>query len=174
MAGPLVIELVTSTAKSAVESLAGPKVQLGESATVDGTECTARLRVTALRVVNTRPVAGAQRPLPGNRLVAVDVRIQNLGDRPWSLSSSGTSMSVVDAAGERYPWSAPRRIVAGRVLPPKSVVRPQQEIEGWVVFELPKRSSVEEVSLKTGAGTARSGHLADIRRWRSVAVVADP
>ena len=160
VAGPLIVEVATSTAKSAVESLAGPTVKLGESATVDRTNARPELKVTALRVVNTRPVVGAQRPVPGSRLVAVDVRIQNLGDRPWSLSSSGTSMSVVDAAGRSHPWSAPRRITAGRALPPKSMVRPRQEIEGWVSFELPKRSSVEDVFLKMGPG------LPDRVTWR--------
>ena len=148
----LVVALVTSTTKGALETLTGAKSELGKTISVDGNDARPALAISALRVRPTRVGPRVFRAQPGNRLVAVDLRLKNQGDQAWNLSA--TSLVIVDKNGLRYHPAALQRDVPG-VLSSAAIVGPARDVKGLILFEVPRRAAVAEVTMSVGPGLPR-------------------
>ena len=150
---PKLLSEMTSVATSAIQATHS----MGTAVSVPGTAARPHLTVTAFRVIDAKPARGAGYTVPdGRQLAAVDVRLANNGDAPWSMASVGTAWSVRDNAGVGYAPSAARRVNVGRTLSPRLVVPPHREVRGLMVFEIPRDRSVSgQVRLNVGPGVPK-------------------
>ena len=152
---PLLIHLVTGATHTALGGVGGPKAQLGETLVVDGNASRPTLAVTALGL-GRATVSSRVYPLqPGRRLVALDLRIANQGDRSWTMLGSGSTLSMTDSSGVWYHPVALRRAAPG-VLPSNAAVRPRGVVRGRVLFELPKKATIAQVTMNVGPGVPRT------------------
>ena len=98
-------------------------------------------------------------PLPylidGDRLFAVRLTVTNLGKRPW-LSQPGTTALVTDSDNVTHSGIGSVRIREGRVLPDTLRVAPGRTVRGYVVFQLPRTTSVTGFTLTVGPGQPRT------------------
>lgn len=126
----------------------GQGAQLGSPQFVKAQGTQPPLTITAIEVARSTVEPRVFRVPRGQRLVAVDLRIRNQGDRAWRLSSPDTSVRV-DANGSHYPAAVVRRPPPG-VLPHDALVRPHQELVGRLLFAIPKNARVDDVRMQVG------------------------
>ncbi len=82
--------------------------------------------------------------------MAVQMTIHNQGDRTW-VSQPGTSVVMRDEADETHrPVPAFTKVEAGRVLPQTFRLAPGKTIRGFVVFEVPRRTTIDQIKLTVG------------------------
>ena len=158
---PLAQRLAGSVAAGVTRAIVPPPQTIGSAITVPGTSGRPELRATASRIADARPVRGREHVVPrGQKLIAVDVRVENQGDRPWSLASPGTSWIVRDGAGVAHSPLGLRGVNLGQALPASMAVPARGQVHGWLVFAIPTKQSAAEVQLSVGPG------LPGEARWR--------
>jgi hypothetical protein len=102
------------------------------------------VRVDRVDMVDTRATVGLK---PGQRAVAVRLRITDPGSSPWRLGS-GTSVRLRDQLGVVHR-SAPDLRTAGLTrLPTATTVRAGASVEGYVVFALPRNRTPWQVEVR--------------------------
>ncbi|MBE3549828.1 MAG: DUF4352 domain-containing protein [Brockia lithotrophica] len=82
-------------------------------------------------------------PNPGNIFLAVDVTVENVGEKPEPVSSL-MMFDLRDAEGNRY-----NRTLAGSKTTPDGEVAPGKKLRGEVVFEVPKDAKGLEFIIKS-------------------------
>jgi hypothetical protein len=143
----------------AAQTLVAPTQPIGQSVQVPAMGSRPSLQVTAGTPVFTRSTVDGVRPQPGERLVAVPLRIQNTGDTVWT-SNSDLRTEVSDQAGVGYSSDpAYATVGAGTALPATIRLRAGRVTSGFVVFEVPSGTRIEKVRVTVGPG------LAKLLRW---------
>jgi hypothetical protein len=151
---PLAQRVATSAIAGIATTSLRPAQPLRTTVSVSGANGRPQLRVTALRVVDARPLRRDEHAVPSDqKLVAVDVRIENDGAGRWGLDTSGAAWTVTDSEGLEHHPSSLRRVNLGRTLSPSSAVPAHREVHGRLVFALPRTASASQIRLSVGAGT---------------------
>ncbi len=127
-----------------------PTEPIGEPISVAGSAMRPPLDVTASTVDVTRSRTPGMRAARGQMLVAVELTIRNSGDLPW-VSEPGTSVVLRDEATASYRTAAEfTRVEAGRVLPSEIQLKPGRKLHGYMVFEVPRRTTITQIELSVG------------------------
>jgi hypothetical protein len=133
---------------NAVQRMNSPVKPAGQMFTVTGDATRPTLDFTAEQPTLTRSKTPGVRLKGGHRLVAVPMSIHNAGDHTWV---SGTSVRLYDAARAAYPIDSRfTRVAAGRVLPRVVRLRPGSTSKGFMVFDVPRRTTITEITLAVG------------------------
>jgi hypothetical protein len=94
----------------------------------------------------------------GRRVLAVDLVMVDLGDRPWR-GSPARSLRLVDANGARFRAEATTRGGAA-VLPLHATVRPGHPLHGRVLVRVPRHTHPTVVEFRVGDGRHGSAQWA--------------
>ena len=128
-------------------------VPVGEAAEVKGSDTRPQLSIVAgaPRPVTARP--GSGKVAEGNRLWGVPFRVENLSAGVGLMPPWLTSATVRDD-NRSYPVSG-HTIRQGRLLPTNQPLAAGQTLSGHLVFELPRASTIEKVSMTIQGKSAR-------------------
>ncbi|MEU3912924.1 hypothetical protein [Streptomyces sp. NPDC029721] len=127
----------------------------GETVSLDGDRPGERLDVTLTRVVDP---AGPEPASGGDRLVAVELRLENTGTVPYE-DSPAPAAHLLDTTGRRFTGlSAPTD--AGPPLPGTVTLAPGRSAAGYVVFRLPREARPAAVQFALDAGLGD-----DVAHW---------
>ena len=86
----------------------------------------------------------------GEVLMAVQMTIRNQGERTW-VSQPGLKVVLRDDTGKTHRTvPAFTTVEAGRVLPSEIRLAPGKSTRGFVIFEVPRRTSISQVKLTVG------------------------
>ncbi|MET1000138.1 MAG: nuclease-related domain-containing protein [Marmoricola sp.] len=130
--------------------IVAPTQPLGQRISVPGSAMRPPLDVTAKGVAVTRSKTPGMRVAHGQMLLAVELTIRNGGDLPW-VSEPGTSVVLRDEATASYRTAAEfSRVEAGRVLPAEIKLKPGKQLHGFMVFEVPRRTTITQIELSVG------------------------
>jgi hypothetical protein len=129
---------------SATHSTSGQAVRLDATSFRPEVEASADRPVPAVQ--GTPRVA----PPPGTRLVAVHVRLHNVGRTAW-ISPPNTAFGAADSGTAPPGRILVHRLEAGPAYPERTRLRPGESVEGYVVFALPRRAHLTEVSVQLSA-----------------------
>jgi hypothetical protein len=125
---------------------------LGDTIEIVGAKTRPDLEVTAAKVVAAEGVGPAARPGKGMRLVAVRFEIDNVGTQRYD-AARWWKPAVIDQVGTTYrPADRVTQLKLGPLLPDRPGVRPGRSVRGWVVFEIPRKATIDAVTLSVGAG----------------------
>jgi hypothetical protein len=138
--------------------LTATRSTIGQVVPVAGTSYRPAVQVSA-----DRPVPAAQQDPrvaapPGTRLVAVHFRLRNAGTRTW-VSPPNTAFGAADSGTTPPGRILVHRLRAGPTYVERTRVPPGGAVEGFVVFALPRRAHLTEVSLQL------SGIPGDVVIW---------
>lgn len=143
-------------ASQTAQRIISPTKPIGTPVPVPALGSRPSLEVTAQAPVYVRSTKPGLRPRTGQQLVAVPVSIENTGDTVWSAQDDLHS-EVTDATDVSYSSDpAYSAIDAGRTLPAKLKLRAGGTTRGFVVFEVPRGTSVEKVRVTVGPGIAKT------------------
>ncbi|MFF4366899.1 DUF4352 domain-containing protein [Streptomyces sp. NPDC001594] len=127
----------------------------GETVSLDGDRPGERLDVTLTRVVD--PAGPA--PAPGaDRLVAVELRLENTGTAPYA-DSPAPAAHLLDTTGRRFTGLS-AATDAGPALPGTLSLAPGGSATGYVVFRLPAEARPAAVQFALDAGLGD-----DVAHW---------
>ena len=129
---------------------------LGENLIVTGGPTRPPLDVTMSRLGVTESLKPGKRAPRGEVLMAVQMTIRNQGDLTW-VSKPGTSVVLrddEDATHRTQP--AFTRVQAGRVLPEVIRLAPGRTTRGFMVFEVPRGTTVSQVKLTVGPDSPKT------------------
>ncbi len=130
--------------------IVAPTQPIGARISVPGSAMRPPLEVTANAVDVTRSQTPGMRAARGQMLLAVELTIRNSGDLPW-VSEPGTSVVLRDEATASYRTAAEfTKVAAGRVLPSEIVLKPGRQLHGFMVFEVPSRTTITQIELSVG------------------------
>lgn len=160
-----------ATSTSATATTAPVSAQVGDTLNLSGNDTGSLMAVTVTRVVD--PAAAANvfgSPSPGNRLVAVQFQLKNVGTAVYSDSPSNGAQ-LIDSRGQIYN-SFIGDTNAGPSLPSIAHIAPGDTALGYITFQVPLGTSVAKVQFTLSSGFAR-----DTGQWivnQSVAGSAPP
>jgi hypothetical protein len=123
--------------------------ELGDSITLDGNEDGLEMSVTPLKVVDpAKSDDGFSEPKAGNRYVAIQVRLENVGTIAFSDSPSNGAV-VIDAKDQSYSAS-----IFDEVKPAFGSVKiaPGDGRVGFLTFELSKRAKLRSFQFTLDSG----------------------
>jgi hypothetical protein len=104
------------------------------------------------------PGPGAATPDPGDRFVAVQYQIQNVGTLPYDGDTVQMSAVLNDREGQQFkPVFVQPKTSAGPDLGNSVSVMPGQKRLGYVVFELPDTSVPAQAQWSMGMGFGGTG-----------------
>ena len=113
-----------------------------------------KIEITVTKVVDpavSRPGAGT--PDPGDRFVAVQYEIHNVGKLPYDGDTAQMAAILVDRRGQQFkPVFVQPKTSAGPNLPDSFNVVPGQQLLGNVIFELPDASLPGQAQWNMGMG----------------------
>ncbi|WP_405977328.1 DUF4352 domain-containing protein [Streptomyces sp. NBC_00158] len=132
--GPLLVLLLVG---------AGPDGS-GETVSLDGDRPGERLDVTLTRVVDPAGREG------GDRLVAVELRLENTGTVPYEDSPAPAS-HLLDSEGQRFTGTG-AATGAGPSLPETVTLEPGSSASGFVTFRVPEGAALAAVQFALEAG----------------------
>jgi hypothetical protein len=133
-----------------------PVEPLGQSISVAGSTDRPPLEITAEDLVVTRSKVPEMHSARGHLLLAVELGVRNLGDSTW-VSEPGTSIVLRDQDLASYRTAAEfTEVQAGRVLPQVIRLRPGKTIRGFMVFEVPRRTTITQLELSVGPEAPRT------------------
>lgn len=113
-----------------------------------------KIEITITKVVDPAvPGPGAATPDPGDRFVAVQYEIHNVGTLPFDGETVQMSAVLNDRQGQQFkPVFVQPKTSAGPNLPETVNVMPGQKRLGYVVFELPDASVPGQAQWSMGMG----------------------
>lgn len=139
-------------ASAAPTTTVGPAVSLGTTVNLAGMDAGSKTAVTALAVVD--PATSADdTPAAGNRYVAVQFRIRNIGTRVYD-DAPDNSASLVVAGGRTYEAVTVYSVAAGPLVPATVTMQPGKDVTGYTVFELPSSAKVVAIHFTMDSGYA--------------------
>ncbi|MEU8435939.1 hypothetical protein AB0F18_24100 [Streptomyces sp. NPDC029216] len=154
LARPLLARLLLTPLVAALLLAAGPGGS-GETVSLDGDRPGEHLDVTLTRVVD--PAGPA--PEPGaDRLVAVELRLENTGTVPYE-DSPASAAHLLDTAGQRFTGLS-GATDAGPALPDTVTLDPGRSAVGFVTFRLPEEAVAAAVQFALDSGLGD-----DIAQW---------
>ncbi|MCX5380718.1 DUF4352 domain-containing protein [Streptomyces sp. NBC_00091] len=116
----------------------------GETVSLDGDRPGERLDVTLTRVVDPAGTADA------DRLVAVELRLENTGTLPYR-DSPAPAAHLLDTEGQRFT-GLNTTTDAGPSLPDTVTLAPGDSASGFVTFRLPKDAGLAAVQFALDGG----------------------
>ncbi len=135
---------------TAVQGLDASIEPMGENHSVAGGATRPPLDVTMSRLGVTESRTPGTLAAPGEVLMAVQMTIRNQGDLHW-VSKPGTSVVLRDDADATHRTvPAFTRVAAGRVLPEVIRLAPGRTTRGFMVFEVPRGTTISQVKLTVG------------------------
>lgn len=113
-----------------------------------------KIEITVTKVVDPAiPRPGSGTPDPGDRFVAVQYGIHNVGTLPYDGDTAQIAAILADRQGQQFkPVFVQPKTSAGPNLPDSFNVVPGQKILGNVVFELPDASLPGQAQWNMGMG----------------------
>lgn len=141
----------TAPETTEAEEPSGP-AKIGDAITISGFNDGEQVKVTVLKIQNTTPKNEYITPEEGNRLVAVQFRIENIGTAAYDDSPSNGAR-VIDADSQQFDAdvvfsdSAP-----GPDLPSAMKIRPGGKAVGYLVFQVPRASKIAGVQFGMNSG----------------------
>jgi hypothetical protein len=140
--------LPATSAASPTEAVA----RVGDTLELTGTSDGEKMAVTVVRFVD--PARGGQfdEPSQGQRFVAVQFRLRNIGTAAYDDSPSNSAV-VVDSVGQRFNSSI-ADTSAGASFPGSITIAPQDTGLGFITFEVPKSSRIAKVQFALNSGFA--------------------
>jgi hypothetical protein len=152
----------TPGSSSAPTSSASPPgagaAKLGTTLSLTGMEAGSKAAVTATAVVDPATSTDDQ-PNPGDRFVAVQLRIRNTGSAAHEDSPDNCT-KLVDASGREYEATTVLSVTAGPVFDATVTLKPGETASGFSVFEVPTSVKIREVRY-----TMDSGYADQTGRW---------
>ncbi|MFD8982562.1 DUF4352 domain-containing protein [Streptomyces sp. NPDC059564] len=124
----------------------------GETVPLDGNRPGERLDVTLTRVVDPAGSAG------GDRLVAVELRLENTGSVPYR-DAPAAAAHLLDSQGQRFTGLT-QESRAGAGLPDTVSLDPGAEVTGFVTFRVPRDAGLAAVQFALDAGLGD-----DVGQW---------
>lgn len=126
------------------------KAHVGDPITVKSTDTT--LRVTLVRVARkTKATDGISHPGAGKRYYAAQLRLVNTGRKTFS-DAMDNDATVIDGQGQSFQPDIVESIKAGPMFPDTVNVVPGGKSLGWIVFAVPKRSTITRVQFVADSG----------------------
>jgi hypothetical protein len=111
--------------------------------------------VTATRTVPVRSATKGVRAAKGHVLVGLPLTIHNVGPTPFEVST-GIQATAGDSKGLSYRPAQDVLRVRGRPVIRISRVRPQGQLRGVVVFEVPRGTTLTTARFTVGSGLTRT------------------
>ncbi|WP_052389999.1 DUF4352 domain-containing protein [Streptomyces sp. NRRL B-24484] len=143
--------------------------QVGDTLELAGNEKGARIAVTVTAVAD--PATGADAistPGAGERLVAVQFRLHNIGSAVYS-DAPANSATVIDEQGQGFNTSVTTEVTAGPGFPAGVHVAPGDTALGYLAFEVPAGSRLAKAQF-----TLNSGFADQTGQWALPAATAAP
>ena len=129
--------------------IVAPAEPMGTNQSVSGGLNRPHLEVSASDLLVTQSMTPKMRNAQGQVLMAVELTIRNQGDRAW-ISEPGTSV-VLRAGTASYREAAEfTKVRAGRVLPDGIRLEPGKRARGFMVFEVPRDTTITQVEFSVG------------------------
>src|ERR1051326_5912479 len=156
----VVAAVLAGAPSTAVAGLPGGK-GVGDTIRLNGLTAGEAMAVTLTRVVDpARGSDDANQPSPGDRLVATQFRVTNVGsvaidDAPLA------DVTLIDRAGQAYDPSF-NTVSAGPTLPSDMRIVPGASRLGYVTFEVPSSTRVAQVQYVPDAGFAADTGVWDL------------
>ncbi|MFE3578727.1 DUF4352 domain-containing protein [Streptomyces vinaceus] len=141
----------------AVPSSAAPKAQtaaVGSTLTLTGLKDGEKIAVTVRKWAD--PAKSKEQyvqPKDGNRYVAAQIELVNTGTAPYDDSPSNGA-KVADADGQQFTSTLTMGIDAGPEFPGSVTIAPGGKALGYVVFEVPKESKINQLQFGLNSGFA--------------------
>jgi hypothetical protein len=134
----------------AVDRIVMPTLAVGQTMVVPGGGVRPDLEVTVRRPMVTRSAYAVPAVRRDEVLIAVPAAIRNVGSRQW-VSDGTTEPLLLDGGRGLHPVD-PRfaQVSAGRVLGPRTTVRPGGTVRGVWVFAVPRGTELSAVGLRVG------------------------
>jgi len=155
----------TQSTQSASPSRSGPaQAAVGDTIELAGQKDGDRMAVTVTRVID--PAYGSNQyetASAGNRLVAVQFRLQNVGTNDYSDSPTNSAV-VVDSQGQQFNATYTRTSAGPAFASPLVIPRGDSAL-GFITYQLPAGSQVAKVQF-----TLASGFADQTGQWRVTAV----
>ena len=135
-------------------------VKFGNAITLHGMDAGSAAAVTATKVADpTTSPDGVSTPGPGDRYVAVEFQIKNIGTLVYDDTPDNCAL-LLDTAGHRYEAVTVLSIAPGPIFDTSVRLSPGQKAVGYIVFELPTTAKVA-----TAQFSMDSGFGVDTGRW---------
>jgi hypothetical protein len=139
-----------------IAGIVAPAQPIGVTQSVAGGVTRPNLDVTATGLAATESRTPGVHADQGRVVMVVEMTIRNQGDRTW-VSEPGTSVVLRDEATASYfAATAYTHVKAGRVLPSVIRLAPGRATRGFVVFEVPRRTTITEIDLSVGPETPKT------------------
>jgi hypothetical protein len=135
---------------SGVHELTATRSTVGRAVTLAGSSVRPEVRVGAGRPVPADQLRPRVEPPPGTRLVAVPFRMRNAGTRAW-VTPPNTAFGAAGSGGNPPGRILVHRLVAGPTYVERTRLEPGASTRGYVVFALPRRAHLTQVSLDLSA-----------------------
>ena len=150
-----------SSAAKARSSAAPAKV--GSTITLSGNDSGEQMAVTVTKIYrHAQPASDFDDPSSGDRLVAVQFRLDDTGSAAYSDSPSNGA-AVVDAKGQSYQSSL-NDAANCPSFPGTENIAPGQSGLGCIVFEVPQAAVITEVQFTLDSGMGPQTGQWDVRR----------
>ncbi|MCU7825221.1 DUF4352 domain-containing protein [Kitasatospora sp. DSM 101779] len=142
-------------------SAGSPKsAQVGDTLELAGNEQGARMAVTVTAVADPATAANSiSTPGTGERLVAVQFRLQNIGSAVYS-DAPANSATVIDEQGQGFNTAVGAEVTAGPGFPAGVHIAPGDSALGYLAFDVPADSRLARAQF-----TLNSGFAAQTGQW---------
>jgi hypothetical protein len=130
-----------------------PKVTatIGNAIELRGQENDSKVRVTMVQIVDpAKPKDQFTRAGEGGRFVAVQVRLENIGEAVYS-DSPDNSLKIIDAAGQQFSTTF-GEVTAGPGFGGSATISPGDNRMGFLTVEMPNASKPTKVQFTLNSG----------------------
>jgi hypothetical protein len=142
----------TADTTSATPTSAAGAAGVGDSITIAGNADGSQVQVTVKTVKRTRSKDRFMKVGKKHKLIAVQFEIVNTGTVPYDDAPSNGAV-VVDSKGQQFePTIMFSKIRAGALLPASVKITPGSKALGYLVFEVPKASTITQVQFSMDSG----------------------
>lgn len=131
----------------------GSDHSVGDTVQLSGNDVGELLAVTLTKVVNPAPGSDEfDKPGSGNRLVATQFRIADIGTTTF-VDSPDNDVQLIDSAGQSY-YPSLTTVASGPSFPGEVRIPPGDSRLGYVVFDVPAKATVAQVQFVPDSGFA--------------------
>ncbi|MEV6206872.1 DUF4352 domain-containing protein [Kitasatospora sp. NPDC051914] len=143
--------------------------QVGDTLELVGNEQGARMAVTVTAVTDPATAANfLSTPGTGERLVAVQFRLHNIGSAVYS-DAPANSAAVIDEQGQGFNTALAAEVTAGPGFPAGVHIAPGDTALGYLAFDVPAGSRLAKAQF-----TLNSGFAAQTGQWVLPSATAAP
>jgi hypothetical protein len=125
--------------------------KIGDPIVIRGSKDGSRMKVTVLQVRDPAPAQQYLGPFRGKRLVAVELRLENVGTVVYDEFPSNGG-GLVDQAHGSFAAAFKESALSPELSSDLCMIAPNGRLVGWITFEIPKHATLRKFQFVLDSG----------------------